>query len=160
LDFIYTHISYEEEIDDVFLAPVETLGFKSGDCDDFSILAAAFFEEAGIDAAESACGCTDRTGLKLTRKIVTQEFSDILALNALYPKENCIIMHIIISAIARPTTISGLTLIPGVSSSKNLSRPAPAAGIGDFCCLRFCLLPLISDQSAEDFPMSNDDMSN
>jgi transglutaminase-like putative cysteine protease len=51
LDFIYTHISYEEEIDDVFLTPVETLGFKSGDCDDFSILAAAFFEEAGIDAA-------------------------------------------------------------------------------------------------------------
>jgi hypothetical protein len=51
LDFIYAHISYEKEIDDVFLAPVETLGFKSGDCDDFSILAAAFFEVTGIDAA-------------------------------------------------------------------------------------------------------------
>ncbi len=33
--------------------------------------------------------------------------------------------------------ISGLILIPGVSSSKNRSNPALAAGIGDSCFLRF-----------------------
>jgi hypothetical protein len=36
----------------------------------------------------------------------------------------------ITSATANPMRISGLTLIPSVSSSKNLSRPALAAGIG------------------------------
>lgn len=35
-----------------------------------------------------------------------------------------------IRAIARLTSISGLTLTPSVSSSKNLSNPALAAGIG------------------------------
>jgi len=51
LDFIYQYIHYETEVNDVFLAPVETLGFRSGDCDDFSILAAALFEAVGIDSA-------------------------------------------------------------------------------------------------------------
>ena len=51
LDFASDSISFEEEIDEVFLAPAETLAFKSGDCDDFSILAACFFEALGIDAA-------------------------------------------------------------------------------------------------------------
>lgn len=51
LEFINMRIHYESEVNDVFLAPVETLGFKSGDCDDFSILAAALFEVMGIDAA-------------------------------------------------------------------------------------------------------------
>jgi len=51
LDFIHQYIQYETEVNDVFLAPVETLGFRSGDCDDFSILAAALFEAVGIDSA-------------------------------------------------------------------------------------------------------------
>ena len=51
LDFINRYIHYESEVNDVFLAPVETLGFKSGDCDDFSILVSALFEAVGIDAA-------------------------------------------------------------------------------------------------------------
>ena len=51
LDFIHQYIHYETEVNDVFLAPVETLGFRSGDCDDFSILAAALFEAVGIDSA-------------------------------------------------------------------------------------------------------------
>jgi len=51
LEFINTHIHYESEVNDIFLAPVESLGFKSGDCDDFSVLAAALFEAMEIDAA-------------------------------------------------------------------------------------------------------------
>ena len=45
LAFVNKYIHYEVEVNDVFLAPVETLGFKSGDCDDFSILVAALFDE-------------------------------------------------------------------------------------------------------------------
>ena len=51
LDFIYSHIHYESEVNDIFLAPVETLGFKSGDCDDFTILAATLFEALEIQSA-------------------------------------------------------------------------------------------------------------
>jgi cell division protein FtsL len=51
LDFVDEQIHYESEVNDIFLAPVETLGFKSGDCDDFSILTAALFEAVGIDTA-------------------------------------------------------------------------------------------------------------
>ncbi|MBS7631802.1 hypothetical protein KEJ47_09610 [Candidatus Bathyarchaeota archaeon] len=51
LDFIHYHIHYEGEIDNVYHAPVETLAFSSGDCDDYSILASALFEATGIDAA-------------------------------------------------------------------------------------------------------------
>ncbi len=51
LNFLDEHIHYESEINDVFLAPVETLGFKSGDCDDYSILASALFEIAGVECA-------------------------------------------------------------------------------------------------------------
>jgi hypothetical protein len=39
-------------------------------------------------------------------------------------------MHITIKAMAAAIRISGLTLTPSVSSSKNLSNPALAAGIG------------------------------
>ena len=53
LDFINQHIHYEYDVDDILLAPAETLGFKSGDCDDFTILAAALFEAVGIDSAVS-----------------------------------------------------------------------------------------------------------
>lgn len=51
LDFIKRHIHYEYDVKDVILAPAETLTFKSGDCDDFTILAAALFEAVGIDSA-------------------------------------------------------------------------------------------------------------
>jgi len=49
--FIHTYVTYEREIDDVNLAPAEVLGLRSGDCDDFSVLAASLFEAVGIDAA-------------------------------------------------------------------------------------------------------------
>ncbi len=51
LDFIVEYISYEYDLNDLFSAPVETLGFRSGDCDDFSILGAILFEAVGIDSA-------------------------------------------------------------------------------------------------------------
>lgn len=51
LAFIDQYITYEADADEVFHAPVETLTFKSGDCDDFSILAATLFEYVNIDAA-------------------------------------------------------------------------------------------------------------
>lgn len=51
LSFLNEQIHYETEINDVFLAPMETLGFKSGDCDDYSILAAALFEYYEIESA-------------------------------------------------------------------------------------------------------------
>ena len=51
LSFLNEHIHYETEINDVFLAPVETLGLKSGDCDDYSILTAALFEYFEIESA-------------------------------------------------------------------------------------------------------------
>lgn len=51
LSFVNTYVHYESDYNNVFLAPVETLAFKSGDCDDYSILVAALFEKAGIDSA-------------------------------------------------------------------------------------------------------------
>jgi len=49
--FVSTFIEYQPDMIDKFFAPVETLAYRSGDCDDFSILSAALFEVAGIDAA-------------------------------------------------------------------------------------------------------------
>lgn len=51
LRFLLDHIRYELEVNNVYLAPAETLGFRSGDCDDFATLGAALFEAAGVDAA-------------------------------------------------------------------------------------------------------------
>ncbi|MDM7999625.1 MAG: hypothetical protein QUS33_06400 [Dehalococcoidia bacterium] len=51
LDFMNTYIRYESDYNEQFLAPMETLGFLSGDCDDYAILAAALFEAVGIDSA-------------------------------------------------------------------------------------------------------------
>jgi len=51
LDFISDHIIYQNEINEVFHSPVETLGFRSGDCDDFTILAATLFENLDIESA-------------------------------------------------------------------------------------------------------------
>jgi len=51
LDFITTWITYQSDINNEFLFPMETITFRSGDCDDFSILAATLFEKVGIDSA-------------------------------------------------------------------------------------------------------------
>jgi hypothetical protein len=51
LRFLYHHITYEDEVDDIYRAPVETLSLGSGDSDDYSILAAALLEAAGIESA-------------------------------------------------------------------------------------------------------------
>jgi hypothetical protein len=50
-------------------------------------------------------------------------------------------MHTTINAMEAAIRISGLTLMPSVSSSKNLSNPALAAGIGlDFSFFFFFVL--------------------
>lgn len=51
LRFINDHVRYEDDYDNVFLAPLETLSFRSGDCDDYAILAATLFEKAGVNSA-------------------------------------------------------------------------------------------------------------
>jgi len=51
LIFLSEYIHYEYDVNDVFLAPVETLGFKSGDCDDYSILASALLECVEVESA-------------------------------------------------------------------------------------------------------------
>lgn len=51
LAFINSYIHYEYDMQNFFLAPVETLTFKSGDCDDFAILAATLFEAVEIEVA-------------------------------------------------------------------------------------------------------------
>jgi hypothetical protein len=49
--FVKTNIHYEYDLDDKILFPVETLGFKSGDCEDYTVLIAALFELVGLDTA-------------------------------------------------------------------------------------------------------------
>ena len=51
LGFLVENIHYEYDMNDIFLAPVETLSFKSGDCDDYSILASALFEYFNVESA-------------------------------------------------------------------------------------------------------------
>jgi len=55
--------------------------------------------------------------------------------------------HTTINEIENTTRISGRTLTPSVSSSKNLSKPALAAGIGDLLSFFFLLnlKPLMQD---------------
>jgi transglutaminase-like putative cysteine protease len=51
LVFLNEHIHYEYEINELLLAPIETLAFKSGDCDDYSILCSTLLEYLGIESA-------------------------------------------------------------------------------------------------------------
>jgi len=51
LEFIDTYITYESDMNEAFLSPIETLAFGSEDCDGFAILASAMFEYVGIDSA-------------------------------------------------------------------------------------------------------------
>ena len=51
LAFLNNYLEYETEFDNIFRAPVETLSMKHGDCEDYAILASAFFEAVGIDSA-------------------------------------------------------------------------------------------------------------
>lgn len=51
LSFINQHIEYQYDINNELRAPVETLGLRSGDCDDFSILTSALFELVNIPSA-------------------------------------------------------------------------------------------------------------
>ena len=51
LNFINSNINYQSDLNNEFLFPTETITFRSGDCDDFSILAATLFEEVGIESA-------------------------------------------------------------------------------------------------------------
>jgi len=60
-----------------------------------------------------------------------------------YLKKTCIKMQVITKATAIITASSGFTLMPRVSSSKNLSRPALWAGMGDFLSRFFSLFVLM-----------------
>lgn len=51
LSFTSNYIEYQYDLNDEFLFPSETLSYKTGDCDDFSILAAALFEYEDIQSA-------------------------------------------------------------------------------------------------------------
>jgi hypothetical protein len=51
LSFTSTYIEYQYDLNDEFLFPSETLSYKTGDCDDFSILAAALLEYEDIQSA-------------------------------------------------------------------------------------------------------------
>jgi hypothetical protein len=51
LQFFKFNIHYEPDLNQIIRAPVETLGLKSGDCDDWATLAAAAFARAGINSA-------------------------------------------------------------------------------------------------------------
>ncbi len=51
LSFLHEHVVYQGEVDEVIRAPVETLSLGSGDCDDYSTLAAALLEAVGVDSA-------------------------------------------------------------------------------------------------------------
>lgn len=51
LEAIVDYITYRPDMNDRYNSPWETLAYQSGDCDDFSTLAAALFELAGIDSS-------------------------------------------------------------------------------------------------------------
>jgi len=51
LAFINERITYSPDMVNRYFAPVETLAYGSGDCDDYAILAAALFERVGVDSA-------------------------------------------------------------------------------------------------------------
>lgn len=51
LTYVNKYVHYEPDINDTILAPMETLTYHSGDCEDYSILVGALFELAGIDSA-------------------------------------------------------------------------------------------------------------
>ena len=53
-------------------------------------------------------------------------------------------MQVITSATPMPTASSGFTFMPSVSSSKNLSRPALWAGMGDLLSRFFSLFLLMA----------------
>lgn len=51
LDFVDPYVYYQQGFNDVFRAPAETLGLKSGDCKSYSILVSAALADAGINSA-------------------------------------------------------------------------------------------------------------
>ena len=51
LAFLNDYLEYEIEFNNIFRAPVETLSMRHGDCEDYTILASAFFEAVEIDSA-------------------------------------------------------------------------------------------------------------
>ena len=64
LDFINDNLHYESDMDNDFLAPMETLGLKSGDCEDYAVLAGALFELVDI---QSAIALSDDHAIVLVR---------------------------------------------------------------------------------------------
>ena len=49
--FLNEYLEYETEFDNIFRSPVETLSMRHGDCEDYAILASAFFEAIEVDSA-------------------------------------------------------------------------------------------------------------
>jgi len=51
LSFVNEQITYSPDLENRYFAPVETLAYGSGDCDDFAALVAALFERLGVESA-------------------------------------------------------------------------------------------------------------
>ena len=64
LGFVNENIHYEHDMYGSFSAPMETIGSKSGDCEDYSILVGALFEMAGI---QTAIALSDNHGFLLVK---------------------------------------------------------------------------------------------
>jgi len=74
LDYINSYITYQSDLNDEFLFPTETITFRSGDCDDFSILVASLFEYFNI---QSAIGFFENTTLNMKHSMVLVHLSDL-----------------------------------------------------------------------------------
>ncbi|MEM2137140.1 MAG: transglutaminase family protein [Candidatus Methanomethylicia archaeon] len=77
LSFIHQYIHYEYDLGDTNSAPVETLAYKSGDCDDFGILAAALFKSVGINVAIARFKNKDVTASKQGHIMVLVRLDDL-----------------------------------------------------------------------------------
>lgn len=74
LEFITGFITYQSDLNEEFLFPTETITFRSGDCDDFSILVACLFEYVGI---KSAIGFFENTTLDMKHSMVLVKLPDL-----------------------------------------------------------------------------------
>ena len=81
LSFTSSNIQYQDDLNDEFLFPSETLTYKTGDCDDFSILTAALFEYKDI---ESAIGFFDSAYYDYAHCMVLVQLNDVIGFDYYY----------------------------------------------------------------------------
>lgn len=81
LNFITSNIEYQSDLNDEFLFPIETLVYRTGDCDDFSILAGTLLEEVGF---ECAIGFFTKDSQNTGHSMVLIKLNDIVGYNYWY----------------------------------------------------------------------------